>query len=278
MLNTTLYRLGRRVYTATRLELGKNDININGETWLQQRVLSNFKDKALTIFDIGANVGDWTMSLLKQCPSNVQINVHAFEPVSQTYNKLAESLADISQPNQQVTLNQVALSNESGTTEIHISSNLAGSNSLYSTSESKVKEVIKLTTIDQYCELNNISSVELIKIDVEGHDMFAIQGALGMLQAEKISVLQFEYNHRWVFSRRYLKDVFDFRDNNSLQYVVGKLTGNGVYVYSDWHFEMEKFFEGNYLLISRRFVETLQATKVSYDDTNSLIGTGKYNV
>ncbi len=271
MINRALYRLSRRLYTNTRLELGKNDIDINGEAWLQQQVLAHFKENELTIFDIGANIGDWTMSFLRQCPSTISVNIHAFEPVSQTYTKLSKNLANVSPTGQRVTLCQEAMSNSIGTTEIHTGVSLAGTNSLHSAAENIEGEIIQLTTIDQYCSLNNISSIHLVKIDIEGHDMFAIEGALKMLTNEKISILQFEYNHRWVFSRRFLKDVFDFRDKFLPNYVIGKLTGNGIYIYLTWHFEMEKFFEGNYLLLHNSLIEILGCKNVSFDNTNSLV-------
>ena len=44
---------------------------------------------------------------------------------------------------------------------------------------------------------------------------------MGLLAAARIDVFQFEYNHRWVYGRSFLKDVFDLAAG--LEYQVGKV-------------------------------------------------------
>jgi hypothetical protein len=70
-----------------------------------------------------------------------------------------------------------------------------------------------------------------------------------MLAAGRISVIQFEYNFRWIFARSYLRDALDFLDGHG--YVVGKLTGEGVEWYERWRPELESFQEANYLATPR---------------------------
>ena len=50
----------------------------------------------------------------------------------------------------------------------------------------------------------------LVKIDTEGHDLTVLRGARAMLAEHRIAVVQFEYNHRWVFARAFLRDAFEF--------------------------------------------------------------------
>jgi len=65
-------------------------------------------------------------------------------------------------------------------------------------------------------------------------------------------MLQFEYNHRWVFSRHFLRDAFEFM--RPLGYEIGKVTPKGIEFYAGWHPELETFREGNYLACRAEWV------------------------
>lgn len=57
---------------------------VNGEYAFLRKYLNGI-DSSGTIFDIGANVGDWTRVVLK---IHTSIQVHCFEPSRMTYSKL----------------------------------------------------------------------------------------------------------------------------------------------------------------------------------------------
>ena len=56
---------------------------------------------------------------------------------------------------------------------------------------------------------------------------------------------QFEYNHRWILGRFFLRDAFELVQ--AFGYRVGKLTPRGVEFYPGWDPELETFVEGNYV-------------------------------
>jgi hypothetical protein len=103
---------------------------------------------------------------------------------------------------------------------------------------------------------HSIDQVDLIKIDTEGNDFRVIQGASVLLTKGGVGVLQFEYNHRWIHSRSYLKDVFDLVRNTP--YRVAKVCSTALEVYSEWHPELERFFETNYILVHERLTAGLR--------------------
>jgi hypothetical protein len=76
--------------------------------------------------------------------------------------------------------------------------------------------------------------------------MSVLQGAEQLLRSRRIGVVQFEYNHRWVHSRHFLKDAFDLAV--PLGYDVGKVTPTALEFYPRWHFELETFREANFVL------------------------------
>lgn len=98
--------------------------------------------------------------------------------------------------------------------------------------------------------------------------MDVIRGSLRLLKAERISVLQFEYNHRWVFSRNFLRDVFVA--TKSMPYKVVKLQADHLLVFENWHPELDKFFEGNYALIHSDALTWFPTVSVGFDRWNTL--------
>jgi hypothetical protein len=85
----------------------------------------------------------------------------------------------------------------------------------------------------------------LVKVDAEGHDLAVLRGSSRLFADQRISIAQFEYNHRWVYSRSFLCDAFELLQ--PLGYRVGKLTPLGVEFYPSWDPDLETFIEGNYV-------------------------------
>ncbi len=127
---------------------------------------------------------------------------------------------------------------------------------------------INLTTATDFCEENGIDHVHLLKCDTEGHDMDVIRGSLPLLIDERVSVLQFEYNHCWVYSRNFLRDVFVAIQ--PLPYKVAKLQTDHLLVFDNWHPELDKFFEGNYALVHSDAVAWFPHYYAGFDKRNTL--------
>jgi len=264
----TLWRLGRSLYMKAKSDI-KNDMSSNGEKMVQRSVLKSVinNDEKIVIFDIGANIGDWTLSILDQIyeiGAEEHFEVHAFEPAIDTFKILKQRVQD--HPlNSIVFLMNQALSSSEGTDEMFIYGTNDGIHSLHRDAMNIIDHSIKIrkTTGDEYCGYKGIKKVYFMKCDTEGHDMEVLYGIKGLIQSEKIMVFQFEYNHRWVYSRHFLKDVFDFI--NGSHYMVAKVTPNKVEIYEVWHPELEKFFEGNYLLMHNNAIGWFDVNRGAFD-------------
>ncbi len=101
--------------------------------------------------------------------------------------------------------------------------------------------------------------------------MEVIRGALSLLKEERISVLQFEYNHRWAFSGNFLRDVFVTIE--FLPYKLVKLQGDSLLVFEKWHPELDKFFEGNYGLVHHDSLNWFPTKSAEFDKFNVLLVT-----
>ncbi len=125
---------------------------------------------------------------------------------------------------------------------------------------------VKTNTFDGFCNRHAIETVHFAKCDTEGHDINVIRGALGMLRAGRVVALQFEYNHRWVYERAFLKDAFDLV--SGLEYRIGRIRPRGVELFDEWHPELERFFESNYIVLKRGSESLFDARICRFDGSN----------
>jgi hypothetical protein len=125
----------------------------------------------------------------------------------------------------------------------------------------------KITATD-FCKDRKLEKIHLLKCDTEGHDMEVIRGALPLLAEEKISILQFEYNHRWVYARNFLRDVFISIEK--LPYRLAMLQPDQLWIFGEWHPELERFFEGNYALIHVDALDWFPTNWVTWDRFNTM--------
>ena len=252
-----MWRVGRSLYMRARGEERFGDIARNGEAYLQKCLISGAPpDTSLVVMDIGANQGEWTESFLNALPPERLnpkcVTLHAFEPVPSTAEMFRSRIGK-RQGHEIVQLHQLAMSDEPGQAEIGVFAAGAGTNSLHHAADERTPEriiQIDLDTLDTFCKAQGIDHIHLAKCDTEGHDAKVLKGAQRLLQEERIDVLQFEYNHRWVYGRAYLKDAFDLGED--LPYDVVRLDETGLTLFKTWHPEMDRFFQSNYALVHRR--------------------------
>lgn len=256
-----LYRASRFLMRATRGDVA-NCQSINGERTVQTVALRTSVSSS-TIFDVGANVGNWTASLLEIAESvGIGARVHAFEPCAGTFARLSERFGK----SPQISLINRACSRHAGIATMHVYGSGAGTNSLVDPIDDlkAAVEEVQLTTIDLYCQNNAINAIDLLKIDAEGHDFEVMCGASEMLNRQAVRILQFEYNQRWIGCRNYLRDVFSFLTPKG--YAIGKLTGSAVEFYPGWHWELENWWEGNFIACAEHDMRQFPCRKPTWLD------------
>lgn len=236
-------RAARYVLLRARLDY-PNEMTVNGESALQRWMLGLTPDGELHVADVGANVGRWSRSLLAAASAAgraADLRLHAFEPDAAAYARLERALDGAP-----AILSAVALSDRHGTAAFHAVAPAAGTNSLHPAPGTAVTaEDVSTITLDSYAAQAGVARFALVKIDTEGHDLTVLRGARALLAEHRIAVVQFEYNHRWVFARAFLRDAFEFLGD--LGYRIGKLTPKGVEFYPGWDPDLETFAEGNYV-------------------------------
>ena len=225
----------------------------NGEKLVLER-LSTFFPK--TIFDVGANVGEWSFIASKLFPN---ANIHAFEIAPPTYEILKANTSG----HDKIIPHDFGLSSEAG--EIEIAYFPDASTVTTSILENEVftdgKQIIegKVQSGDDFCLSEGIEEISYLKIDVEGAEHFVLHGFEKMLKAGKINVIQFEYGKVSLYSGFFLKDMYNLLYKYG--YAIGKLYRNGVEFKDYSPIEDEDLMGPNYIACLKDKVEILNALR-----------------
>lgn len=160
------------------------------------------------IFDVGAHEGTYTLRINKQDPS---IRVYSFEPVAKTYETLQRNVAGLNN----ILPFKLALSSNIGPMTIYTNSKIQAINTLQKVIDSPDfsydgSEIVEVSTVDQFCKDHNVTHIDMLKIDTEGHDLEVIRGAREMISAKKIDVIQFEFGTLNTFSHTYIYDFSQY--------------------------------------------------------------------
>ncbi|MBK6327506.1 MAG: FkbM family methyltransferase [Chloroflexi bacterium] len=239
--NQTLYHFCRR-YVDRYDGVNDSDMTTNGETKLLTAVIPACQ----VVFDVGANVGHWTQAVLALNP---QATIHAFEPSTAVYQQLmAQNLPH------NVRARPLGLSSAPGEQILYVFPQHSGLNSLYArahapqeTSAAQPQERIQLTTLDDYCQKEQVTAIDFLKIDVEGHDLAVLQGARKMLENGRIHLIQFEYGGTHIDARIFLKDFFALLQPYG--YALHKIHPHGLKKYDRYQPALDTFQYQNWLAV-----------------------------
>lgn len=69
--------------------------------------------------------------------------------------------------------------------------------------------VTKVVTLDSVIASERIEFVDFAKLDIEGHELFALRGAREALAERRIGALSFEFGSGNVNSRTFFRDYWD---------------------------------------------------------------------
>lgn len=247
-------RAARFALSRARIDFGFNR-QLNGEYALQGWILDLQPcGGRVHVVDVGAHVGKWSRPFLSLAESRGrldEVDLHAFEPCTDTFRQLKEGLG-----NYPVNLQQMALSDHPGRMTLHIAAADSELNSLHmAPGLHTTDENVLATTLDAYAREACLSRIDFLKIDAEGHDFDVLKGATGLLREGRIAVTQFEYAECWIYARHYLQDIYGLLD--PLGYQIGKLSPLGVEFYPNWNSRLETFRGAMYVACRKDVAERL---------------------
>ena len=146
-----------------------------------------------TCVDVGANIGIFTLPFAKRVGSRGSI--HAFEPDRLNFKRLVANSA-LNGFEHIIRCHQMAVSNTSGQVSFYRSdSNHSGWGSVVEFKDIAVEhEVVPAITLDEFLSSEKISTVDLLKVDVEAHEPELLEGARRSLAAKAFRVILIECN------------------------------------------------------------------------------------
>ncbi len=224
---------------------GGADVHTSGEfRVLQELARSRRKSDRTVVFDVGANVGTYAQAALRVF--GPLTDVHCFEPSGHTFGLLRDAIGG--KPG--VTLHPFGLSEREETLKLHYDAPASGLATLYRESlahhntQLDTSEVIELKTLDDVCRQHHIGHIDLMKIDVEGHEYKVLLGARDMLAAGAIGAIQFEMGPGSISARTYFRDFYELL---SPRYNLFRIVKDGLAPVRRYREEHEHFLVTNYL-------------------------------
>tara|TARA_R110002051_G_scaffold292072_1_gene356322 strand:- start:15640 stop:16419 length:780 start_codon:yes stop_codon:yes gene_type:complete len=210
----------------------------SGEIFLLNHIKNNTKGQT-TIFDVGANIGQYANLANKVFESNCLI--YSFEPVESTFSALKKNTKN----HENIIAVNKGMAEEVGQSKIYYNGPGSVQSSLIEDEFSPYSETIELTTIDGFCISNQINKIHLLKLDVEGYEYNALLGAKNSLN--NIDYIQFEFGNKQVDSRNFLIDFIKILDD----FKIYRLIQNG-FVEVDANPINEIFQTSNYIAINKK--------------------------
>ena len=159
------------------------------------------------VFDVGANVGQFAN--LVQSVLKPPYRLYCFEPSKEAFLQLTKNTSN-------ATLSNIALGDSPGRRALH--SDWPGSGLASFTSRNlehygisfSHSETVEVDTLDRVCAAFGIDAIDLLKIDVEGHELDVLRGGGGLFERRAIRAVQFEFGGSNIDTRTYFRDFFYF--------------------------------------------------------------------
>ena len=167
-----------------------------GTYFLEEDLLScwaTLSKCAHVVLDVGANAGIYSLAALAAQPDAV---VHAFEPTPEIAARLCATAELNNLGNLRV--HEVAVLGENGYAALNRYrgdlGNNEGMNFVTKSPRDPDAERVKTISLDQFCQDYSIDQVDLLKLDVQGHEYSALKGAKHLIRAGRVGTIFMELN------------------------------------------------------------------------------------
>ncbi|BAZ01862.1 methyltransferase FkbM [Tolypothrix tenuis PCC 7101] len=168
-----------------------------GELRLWHRLLTQ---PNMTIVDIGANFGLYSLATAAYCRNHklIGVKIFGFEPNPKECSKFQRNV--VLNNYSEIQVLQLALSSYTGICKMAIPpeglgvfGHLLTNNDGISTKDEMVE--VQTIGLDNWCKNQGIEHIDLMKVDVEGHELEVLRGAKNLLACQAIRALLMEIGH-----------------------------------------------------------------------------------
>lgn len=202
--------------------------------------------KQPVILDIGANQGAWTTEVRRLTGS--QGRWLLVEPAAECCARLRTL--------EGVEVIEAAVSDRAGMATLYTPGNSSGLASLHERQDSFARgktfasREVRVTTVDAILTERGIERVDLAKMDLEGHELFALRGAAQSLKHRHLRALTFEFGAGNINSRTYFRDYWELL--TGCDYRIERICPGGRTVPVVEYYEDLEYFRGvtNYIALA----------------------------
>lgn len=195
------------------------------------------------VLDVGANIGLYSEEILRACPS---AKIYAFEPSSTARALLTQRLG----AHPQVSIIPLALGSENKEKTLYADYPGSGLASLSKRRlehfgiELQHHEEVQVTTLSDWMQSNQVTP-DLLKLDIEGFELFALQG--GFKELKQIKLIQFEFGGTNIDSRTFFQDFWYLLTGQGFNLYI--ISPSGPVKVNNYSEEDEYFVTTNFLAV-----------------------------
>jgi len=195
--------------------------------------------------DVGGNIGDYSAELRRRIPS---LEIHIFEPAKTNVEILQKKFAiDLN-----VKIKPVGLSDHERSASLYADVPGSGMGSLVDRKLNHInmvfqhKEDVNLICFEDYWvgELKG-RPIDIVKLDIEGHELNALKGFGSAIAAVK--VVQFEFGGCNIDTRTFFRDFYDYFNNHGFR--MFRITPLGLQPVLRYQENYEYFSTTNYIAV-----------------------------
>lgn len=155
-----------------------------------RRVFEQFIKSGMTVVDVGANIGIYTLLAARKTGSKGR--VYAFEPEHANF-ELLEKNVELNEYSHVTTI-PMALSDKHGQAQIYLSASGNGSHSMYrNDAVTDNTENIQCVSFDEFWEAEGRPTIHFIKMDIEGAEAAVLRGMDRFLHATDALTMVLEF-------------------------------------------------------------------------------------
>ena len=159
---------------------------------------------AKIIFDVGSHTGESTLEYLVNFP---RARVFGFEPDVKNFAVASQAIAN---HRQRCSLHAIALADSNGRAEFHINSHSGthsllaiGAQQFWAGPAHEVQKIeVETSTMDSFVAERAIPMIDILKMDIQGAELSALNGAQSLLDASRIRLLALEVEFKPLYKEQ----------------------------------------------------------------------------
>jgi FkbM family methyltransferase len=230
--------LARKLIAYANFLMGKG----SGTGWdidseITAAVKAIFRTKPV-IFDVGGNVGQWSQRILQHVTPE---HIYIFEPQPACQQRIEA----LNLPG--VTLVRTGVGEQAGTAKLFTASETDLTASLHERNDSFFEDwtyaptEIEIVALDDFIAERQIPFIDFMKMDIEGHELFALRGLRKSIDAGVVGAMSFEFSSGNLNSHTCFRDIWKVLSPN---YNIYRVTPARKLIHIAGYYEDLEYFRG----------------------------------